>query len=41
MRDYVPDHRPFWGVRHWVQLAITLVATLALVIGWVQWLTPC
>lgn len=40
MGDFLPGDRPLWGARHWAQLAITLVATLALVVGGVHLLTP-
>lgn len=40
MGDFLPGDRPLWGIRHWAQLAITLVATLALVVGGVHLLTP-
>ncbi|SEB11971.1 hypothetical protein SAMN04488580_107239 [Mycobacterium sp. 283mftsu] len=40
MGDFLPGDRPLWGIRHWAQLAITLVATLALVVGGMHLLTP-
>lgn len=40
MGDFLPGDRPRWGVRWWAQLAVTLVAALALVVGGVHWLTP-